>query len=205
MQHTTTPQLIKRVKLNLFKLAADSRWRNSFLLAATSLLVIVDISLQRPILLVLVLLGGAIALAVRDFGKAVLTARRWHILLQVLLVFYAAGIAWSQFEPTADAAFFSAACGWMTTTFATAFQAGGAGPANVQPIALIFDALRAVLLLYAGISLVSVVQALRQDEEWLTVARTPLAVLVCVVLADILTSLIVPNAAGAGGNAGNGC
>lgn len=68
-----------------------------------------------------------------------------------------------------------------------------ASKANVdkQVTDLVFNTLRGLFLLYLGIALIRVVQAARADEDWQTLARTPLIIVVAVVVADVLTGFIV--------------
>jgi hypothetical protein len=56
--------------------------------------------------------------------------------------------------------------------------------------------LRAIYLLYIAISLVGVINAVRKDEDWQSIARTPLLVVVAVTIADVLTGFVI----GAGPN-----
>ena len=81
----------------------------------------------------------------------------------------------------AQAQFFGGAETWMTTNFGTA--AGDAIP-------LVFNVLRGLFLLYVGISLVRVINSARNDEDWQTIARTPLIIIIAVTAGDVLTSLI---------------
>ncbi|MBD2230835.1 hypothetical protein [Phormidium tenue] len=81
----------------------------------------------------------------------------------------------------AQAQFFGGAETWMTTNFGTA--AGDAIP-------LVFNVLRGLFLLYVGISLVRVINSARNDEDWQTIARTPLIIIIAVTAGDVLTTLI---------------
>ena len=81
----------------------------------------------------------------------------------------------------AKAQFFQNAETWMTSQFT------GAGEA----IPLVFNVLRGLFLLYLGISLVKVIQASRQDEDWQNLARTPMIILIAVTIGDILANLII--------------
>ncbi|MGG6239661.1 hypothetical protein ACQ4N7_13630 [Nodosilinea sp. AN01ver1] len=81
----------------------------------------------------------------------------------------------------AHAQFFGGAETWMTTNFGTA--AGDAIP-------LVFNVLRGLFLLYVGISLVRVINSARNDEDWQTIARTPLIIIIAVTAGDVLTTLI---------------
>jgi hypothetical protein len=89
----------------------------------------------------------------------------------------------------AQAQFFQNAETWMTGQFA------GAGEA----IPLVFNVLRGLFILYLGISLVRVVQAGRQDEDWQNLARTPMIILIAVTMGDILANLIIGGGGGGGG------
>ena len=58
-------------------------------------------------------------------------------------------------------------------------------------MALVFNVLRAVYLLYIAVSLIGVINAVRKDEDWQSIARTPLLVVVAVTIADVLTGFII--------------
>ena len=62
---------------------------------------------------------------------------------------------------------------------------------DADVVTLFFNVLRAIFLLYLGISIVKVIQAARQDEDWQNLARTPFIIVVAVVTADIITGMIV--------------
>jgi len=51
--------------------------------------------------------------------------------------------------------------------------------------------LRGLIVLYLGINLVKVVQAAREGDDWQTLARTPLIIVVTVTMGDLLTAMIV--------------
>ncbi len=87
-----------------------------------------------------------------------------------------------------QAQFFQSAETWMTGQFTGADEA----------IVLSFNVLRGLFILYLGISLVRVVQAARQDEDWTNLARTPMIILIAVTMGDILANLII----GGGGTGG---
>jgi hypothetical protein len=80
-----------------------------------------------------------------------------------------------------QAQFFQNAETWMTSQFTGADTA----------ITLSFNVLRGLFILYLGISLVRVVQASRQDEDWQNLARTPMIILIAVTMGDILANLII--------------
>ncbi|MDF5730189.1 MAG: hypothetical protein PUP92_19770 [Rhizonema sp. PD38] len=89
----------------------------------------------------------------------------------------------------ASAQFFQGAQTWMTGQFTAAGQA----------IPLVFNVLRGLFLLYLGISLVKVIQAARQDEDWQNLARTPMIILIAMTMGDVLANLIVGGGTGSGG------
>ncbi len=60
-----------------------------------------------------------------------------------------------------------------------------------QIIRFVFAVLRGLFIIYLGISLIQVVQKARNDEDWQTIARTPIIVALTVVIGDILSGLIV--------------
>ncbi len=88
----------------------------------------------------------------------------------------------------ADAQFFQSAQTWMQGQF----------PQGGQVIPLVFNVLRGLFIVYLGIALVRVVQAARNDEDWQTLARTPLIILITVTLGDVLAGFII-GGGGAGG------
>lgn len=78
------------------------------------------------------------------------------------------------------------------TFFETSF--GGAIPA----VDLIFNVLRGIYILYLAISLVNIFNSIRDDENWVAAAKTPLLVVLGVTVTDILTTFIT----GTGGTGG---
>lgn len=78
---------------------------------------------------------------------------------------------------------------WMTSAF-TGISA--------DAIKLVFNVLRGLFLVYLGISLVRIVNAARNDEDWQNLARTPLIIAITVVIGDILSGLVT---GGGGGGA----
>lgn len=57
-------------------------------------------------------------------------------------------------------------------------------------IDLIFNVLRGIYILYLAFSLIGVFNSLRDDENWLAAAKTPLLVILGVTITDILTTFI---------------
>lgn len=99
----------------------------------------------------------------------------------------AAGVgagAWLSVAMPSKALFFEAAEQYFITTF-------GGQSAATTAIPLVFGVLRVIFILYLGIALVRVINAFRNDEDWQTAARIPMMVVLCIVLGDVLSALIV--------------
>ncbi len=85
---------------------------------------------------------------------------------------------WAQFYNNAEQ--------WMTSKFNTA------GNANITTaISLVFSVLRGLFLIYLAIAIIRIVQSARQDEDWQTLAKTPLIITSAVVVGDALVTLII--------------
>jgi hypothetical protein len=74
--------------------------------------------------------------------------------------------------------------------------AGGTGGVDTELFGLIFNALRGVFVVYLAISIIKVVAAARQDEDWQSLARTPMIILISITLGDVLAGLIIGNGTG---------
>lgn len=92
------------------------------------------------------------------------------------------GTLWGALNGNAYAQFFGGAEEFFTTTF---------GDAAGETIPIVFGVLRALFLLYIGVSLIRVINASRNDDDWQQLAKAPLIVVVAVVVADVLTTLVV--------------
>ena len=57
-------------------------------------------------------------------------------------------------------------------------------------IEFIFGALRLLLVIYMAIALIQIVNAARQGEEWKDLMRTPLLVILVVVIGDFIAGVI---------------
>ncbi|HBE32774.1 MAG TPA: hypothetical protein DD990_16010, partial [Cyanobacteria bacterium UBA11368] len=166
------------------------------LLGAATVILSIEISIHRLIFSSLVLLT-AIALA-KPFAKqsiafpkqsnAVLTK---FDTLQRKLGIKLYGLAFTLLctiflldltTAPAQAQFLNNAQQWMQGAFPNI---------DATIVELVFNVLRALFLLYLAISLVRIINAARQDEDWQQLARTPLIILITVVMGDILTGFIV--------------
>ena len=76
---------------------------------------------------------------------------------------------------------------------------GGGGENLDGIIGFIFGALRLLLVIYMAIALIQIVNAARQGEEWKDLMRTPLMVILVVVIGDFIAGVIF---GGGGGGAG---
>ncbi|MCC3473813.1 MULTISPECIES: hypothetical protein [unclassified Microcoleus] len=133
----------------------------------------------------------------------------WHRALikygpAALLFLSALAIFWIVImSDSANAQFFKNAETWMKTNFGKAIGggggAGGAGGGG-DVISLVFNVLRAIYILYLGVELVKCIKAAQQDQDWQTLARTPLIIVVSITIADIVSTLILGS--GTGGGAG---
>ena len=76
----------------------------------------------------------------------------------------------------------------------------GGDAANLEGIiAFIFGALRLLLVIYMAIALIQIVNAARQGEEWKDLMRTPLMVILVVVVGDFIAGVIFGGGGAAGG------
>jgi hypothetical protein len=159
-----------------------------FLIACAVLVSV--ISLKSPILLFCLLVGSLIAVITQQIGQQVNLPRRSLILLQILAAAIILSLYWLDcFAAPAQAQFFGEAEKFFKKTLqdGSATNAGGSDTA----VSLIFNVLRAIYLLYIAISLVGVINAVRKDEDWQSIARTPLLVVVAVTIADVLTRFVI--------------
>ncbi|BDI17508.1 hypothetical protein ANSO36C_33100 [Nostoc cf. commune SO-36] len=148
------------------------------------------ISLKSPILLFCLLFGSLIAVITQQIGQQVNLPRRSLILLQILAAAIILSLYWLDwFAGPAQAQFFGEAEKFFKNNLGGAATDGGGGAETA--ISLIFNVLRAIYLLYIAISLVGVINAVRKDEDWQSIARTPLLVVVAVTIADVLTRFVI--------------
>lgn len=184
------------------------------LMYAASGLLFVDLllgfTLSNLILLALLLFGSTALIWQHDFNKLLTKVsrgiRKGHLKLGVVL-FLVIATFWllNLSAAPAHAQFFVATEQWLRQSFPIGGQGGatgGGGASGTDIYALVFNTLRAIFVLYLAISLVRVIAAARNDEDWQNLARTPLIILVIVTLGDILASLIIGQGTGGGGGGG---
>ncbi|MBG1270396.1 hypothetical protein [Nostoc sp. WHI] len=162
------------------------------LMSVTGALMIVSMSVHN------ILLGGfmitaAIAVALPKQSLALLTnfdqiQRKYGVNLYAVMFAILTIVCILDFAAApASAQFFNNAQTWMNGAFG---NAAGNGQTTAV-ITLFFNVLRGLFLLYVGISLVRIVQAARNDEDWQTLARTPLIIVLAVFVGDLVTGLII--------------
>jgi len=138
----------------------------------TALLALIGLLLAFP--KVLLMLYGKFEQLIRHYkySPVLLLGIAIGFLIGLLLIFTV--------EP-AQAQFFNKTQTWMT----------GAIPGiDTGLVALIFNVLRALFVIYLGIGLVKVIQSARNDDDWQQMARTPLILVVTVTMGDILAGII---------------
>ncbi len=161
------------------------------LMGVTGVLMIAEMSVHN-ILMGGFMIASAIVIALPKQSQALFTnfdklQRKYGVNLYAVLFALLAVICLIDFAAApANAQFFNNAQTWMTTTFG---NAGNGQTSGV--IELFFNVLRALFLLYVGISLVQIIQSTRNDEDWQTLARTPLIIVMAVFVGDLITGLIV--------------
>ena len=158
-----------------------------FLLACAVFLSV--ISLKSPILLFCLLAGSLIAIVMQQVGQQVHLPKRWLIILQILAVSVILCLFWLDYFATpVYAQFFGRAEDFFRNTLT---QGTGDNNNSKAAVSLIFNVLRAIYLLYIAVSLIGVINAVRKDEDWQSIARVPLLVVVAVTVADVLTGFVI--------------
>ncbi|AVZ31746.1 hypothetical protein [Nodularia spumigena] len=159
---------------------------------AAGALMIVEMSVHQ------ILLGGfmilaAIIIALPKESQALLTnfeklQRKYGVNLYAIFFAILTVVCFLDFATApANAQFFNNAQTWMNDSFGTA----AGNPQTTEVIDLFFNVLRGLFLLYVGVALVQIVQAARNDEDWKTLARTPLIIVLSVFVGDLITGLLV--------------
>lgn len=148
------------------------------------------ISLKSPILLFCLLVGSLIAIVIHKIGQQVDLPKKWIVPLQILAVVTILSFFWlDYFADPAQAQFFKRAEDFFKNNLTQGATANSSG--TQAAVSLIFNVLRAIYLLYIAISLIGVINAVRKDEDWQSVARVPLLVVVAVTVADVLTGFVI--------------
>ncbi|MBD2298710.1 hypothetical protein H6G80_10355 [Nostoc sp. FACHB-87] len=161
-----------------------------FLLACTVFLSV--ISLHSPVLLFCLLIGSLIVISIQQIGQLVNLPNRWRIALQILAPIVILSLFWLDYlAAPAQAQFFGKAERFFKTNLTQGANTNTAGTETA--VSLIFNVLRGIYLLYIAVSLIGVINAVRKDEDWQSIARTPLLVVLAVTIADVMTGFVIGN------------
>lgn len=178
-----------KASYNLFGLAKNCRALTEsvpFLISCAVFLGV--ISLHSPVLLFCLLLGSLIAVVMQQIQARFDLPKGQLIGLQILAIALLLTVFWLDFfAAPAQAQFFGKAEDFFKNTLTEGANDSGTNTA----VSLVFNVLRALFLLYIAISLIGVVNAVRKDEDWQSIVRTPLLVVVAVIVADVLTGFII--------------
>ncbi len=160
-----------------------------FLIACTVFLSV--ISLKSPMLLFCLLTGSLIVVVMQQVGLQVNLPKRQLVILQIVAAVVMLSLFWlDYFAAPAEAQFFKKAEDFFKTDLT---RGTSTGEGTQTAVSLIFNVLRAIYLLYIAVALIGVINAVRKDEDWQSIARTPLLVVIAVTVADVLTSFIIGN------------
>jgi hypothetical protein len=69
--------------------------------------------------------------------------------------------------------------------------ATASGDAAAKVVGVVFFAYRFAMIVYVGASLTKVVGAMREDEDWKSAAKTPVIILICLAVADLMSTMIL--------------
>lgn len=159
----------------------------SFLLTCAVFLTV--ICWKSPTFLFCLVVGSISVAMIGRIGQQIGLPKQWLILLQTLALSAILSLFWlDYFSDPAAAQFFGKAENFFKNTLTQGSQQGAASTAAIS---LVFNVLRALYLLYIAVALIGVINAVRKDEDWQVVARTPLLVVIAVTIADVLTSFII--------------
>lgn len=151
-------------------------------------LMVVDISIHNMVVASLAFIAAGVALMPKEANSLLCNFEKWQRKYGInvyTILFCLVGTVFLLDMATAPA----------NAQFLNKAEAFFKNPAyfpGIEPtvVGFIFAVLRGLFLLYLGISLVQVVQKSRQDEDWQTIARTPIIVAITVVVGDTLAGLV---------------
>lgn len=150
------------------------------------------ISLKSPVLLFCLIFGSLIAIVIQQIGQQVNLPQRWLIALQIMAPVIILSLFWLDYLATpAQAQFFKRAEDFFKNNLSQGTTTNASGTQTA--VSLIFNVLRGIYLLYIAVSLIGVINAVRKDEDWQSIARTPLLVVLAVTIADVLTGFVIGN------------
>lgn len=190
IENNSTVKKLPNIKANL------EFWRTSFMESVPFLLAcavfLSVISLKSPILLFCLLIGSLIVISVQQIGQQVNLPKRWRIALQILAPVVVLSLFWLDYLASpAQAQFFGKAENFFKNNLVQGSNTNTSGTETA--VSLIFNVLRGIYLLYIAVSLIGVINAVRKDEDWQSIARTPLLVVLAVTIADVMTGFVIGN------------
>lgn len=149
-------------------------------------LMLIDMSIGHMLMASLAFLTAGVALMPRQannlFTRLDKLERRYGINLNTIIFCMVGAVFLLDISVApASAQFMDSAEKFFTKYF------DGVDPKIIQ---YVFAILRGLFLIYLGVGLIKVVQAARNDEDWQTLARTPIIVALTVVVGDILSTLV---------------
>jgi hypothetical protein len=151
-------------------------------------ILIIAISTKSPIILASLIIGSLIAISNQKISQKSKLSPSKRILIQMLIALITVSLIWVGQQQPAAAQFFKRAEDFFQNTLTQ----GTSNTSNTQlAVGLVFNVLRALYLLYIAVALIGVVNAVRKDEDWQNIARTPLLVVVAVTIADVLTGFVI--------------
>ena len=113
------------------------------------------------------------------------------VLVSLLLLGLATSSIYFAWMDPAHAAFLSGAEAWLKSALQVS---------DKSAISLVFNMLRGILVLFIVISLIMVIQKAQQGDDWQTLARIPLLVVVVIFAGDALVGMVI----GDSGSSGSG-
>jgi heme A synthase len=158
-----------------------------FILACAVLLSI--ISLNSASLIFGLLVSILMVVFIQQIGQRMHISPPWLLLIQILVAAVILSGFWLDYSAApAQAQFFKKAEDFFQNTLTQ----GSTTTDNTRTaVSLVFNVLRAIYLLYIAGSLIGVINAVRKDEDWQSIARIPLLVVIAVTVADVLTGFII--------------
>jgi hypothetical protein len=156
------------------------------LMAVGTGLMVVDISIHNMVMASLAFGAGIVALLPKEANLLLANFEKWQRKYGIniyTVLFCLVGVVFILDITTApaNAQFMQNAEDFFTEYFEGIDEA---------IIRYVFAVLRGLFLIYLAIGLIRVVQAARNDEDWQTIARTPIIVALTVVVGDILAGLV---------------
>ncbi|BAZ03135.1 hypothetical protein NIES37_71480 (plasmid) [Tolypothrix tenuis PCC 7101] len=156
------------------------------LMAVGTGLMIADISIHHMVMASLAFGTGIVALLPKEANLLLSNFEKWQRKYGIniyTVLFCLVGVVFMLDIATAPA---NAQFMQNAEDFFTEYFTG----VNEDIIRYVFAVLRGLFLIYLGIGLIRVVQAARNDEDWQTIARTPIIVALTVVVGDLLAGLV---------------